>query len=665
MATASLLNPPISGTVSLKFFAFTDTNNDDNPDANECKGDTIIYLVTVSPKPTFGFTIGGSPVSSNNNGMADPSEAATVSVCNGSMYSVANLVHSNVASRYKVTYTASGGGLLFDGLAVSNGDITAAQFNGAVGSHTLTLSNPAIAGSLVQVITPYNDVNGNNMCDPGDCAGDSITITYIVSVTPVLKTTINSAQITTDNNTVNDTIRISVCNGIINNLKIDSFIITSSGAPNVKIRQIITGSGAIVSPWLATGTALPGAFANQMAIASLLNPAVVGTVSLKFFAFTDTNNDNNPDPSECKGDTIIYLVTVSPKPTFGFTATVGSGTPQIVNNNSGNATIMLDFCLGQSFTFSNYSSIPGSQVRFLEKIISGTGNVTYNNIVVAPIPGTQSDIDASIFSESFGPYGLSGGSTGTLTQTFVPYYDVDNSGGFNTGDCTGDTITITYNVSGLVKPIITAHPQTDNVCETQNAELTVTATGPGLYYQWQEVTGPNTYVDIPGANNDTLIINNVLVSGKTYRVVVYSNYGAPCQDSTASNPAQVLFGSDTGLACNKLVNISMGDDCVLDILPDMILEGSYNHPMFSVQVIGTNSKPIGSVIDASFVNKRWKVQVFDNCSGNSCWGEIFVEDKLPPVITCQRDTLVNCYDTTNFTKAPNLPLVTDNCSTIS
>ncbi|MBK9737053.1 MAG: hypothetical protein IPO92_19700 [Saprospiraceae bacterium] len=57
---------------------------------------------------------------------------------------------------------------------------------------------------------------------------------------------------------------------------------------------------------------MPGLFLGSMATASLTNPAVVGTASLKFFAFVDVNGNGDPDPLECRGDTIVYLVTVNP-----------------------------------------------------------------------------------------------------------------------------------------------------------------------------------------------------------------------------------------------------------------------------------------------------------------------------------------------------------------
>ena len=397
------------------------------------------------------------------------------------------------------------------------------------------------------------------------------------------------------------------------------------------------------------------------ATATRINTALPGSVVVSFVPWLDTNGNRLIDASECKGDTVRYIININAVPRL---RAILNDTINIANNDGISDIKNIAVCSG---ILNNVAiTAPFTDLNGVPTTATDTVRVwqsfTLNNATFTPWCNNCQD--------TLGAFKPIAQATATLINTalpgsvivsFVPWLDTNGNRMIDASECKGDTVRYVINITTNVKPVITAHPQTDNVCETQNAELTVTATGPGLYYQWQEVTAPNTYVDIPGANNDTLIIPNVLVSGKTYRVVVYSNYGAPCQDSTASLSAQVLFGSDTGLACNKLVNISLGDDCILDILPDMILEGSYNHPMFSVQVIGPNSQPIGSVIDASFVNKKWKVQVFDNCSGNSCWGEIFVEDKLPPVIICQRDTLVNCYDTTDFSKAPNLPFVTDNC----
>lgn len=135
-------------------------------------------------------------------------------------------------------------------------------------------------------------------------------------------------------------------------------------------------------------------------------------------------------------------------------------------------------------------------------------------------------------------------------------------------------------------------------------------------------------MDIPGANANTYTVNNVVVSGRWYRVIVYANYGLACQTEITSDPVQVIIGGNNGIVCNDLVQVSVDDICQATITPDMMLEGSYNHNMFTVLVLNANYEPLGNVVDASFINKTWTVKVFDNCTGNSCWGKIFVEDKL-------------------------------------
>ena len=202
--TAALINPALPGTLTMSFRSWLDASNDGSVDPLEFSSDLIVYTITVNPLPTVSFDIGGSSVASINNGITDPGESATVAVCNGGTYTVSNLVNSSASNRYTVNVTPSGGGLLFDGNAAGNADISAAQFSAVVGPvYTITLSNPLVGGSLVQVITPYADANGNGSYDAGDCPGDPITITYTTYpipnavATPPSQSICSAATITT------------------------------------------------------------------------------------------------------------------------------------------------------------------------------------------------------------------------------------------------------------------------------------------------------------------------------------------------------------------------------------------------------------------------------------------------------------------------------------
>lgn len=352
------------------------------------------------------------------------------------------------------------------------------------------------------------------------------------------------------------------------------------------------------------------------------------------------------------------------KPVFSVSASVQGRPAQNVTTSGGNAALTLSFCSGESFAFSAYSSTPNAQVRYLETITGGSGNVTY---AASPVPTTRSTMDVpfSFFSGTYGPYNLASGTSGTIQQRIVPYYDSNNNNNYDPDDdFPGDTLNIVYNISSMQKPVITSQPQNTPTCEGgSGATLTLSATGPGLSYQWQVYnTATSAFVDIAGATNSSYTIPGPITVANRYRAIVFSNYGLPCQDSTLSTSAQIIFPDRDGLACNKLINISLGEECELEIDPDIILEGSYNHPFFTVHVLDKDGRSLGNVINSSFVNKKWDVKVFNNCSGNSCWGQIFVEDKLPATIMCRPDTLINCYDTIDFTKPPFLPRAVDNCN---
>ncbi len=122
-----------------------------------------------------------------------------------------------------------------------------------------------------------------------------------------------------------------------------------------------------------------------------------------------------------------------------------------------------------------------------------------------------------------------------------------------------------------------------------------------------------------------------------------------------------------GLACNNLVQVSVDDtpnQCHALINADMILEGDplpgHDYKITikkGLQVIaqGVNEVHINGA--SQYFGTTLTVTIEDLSTGNSCWGNMILEDKLPPVITC---TTVNvgCWEDLN-----NLPLPTavDNC----
>ena len=114
-------------------------------------------------------------------------------------------------------------------------------------------------------------------------------------------------------------------------------------------------------------------------------------------------------------------------------------------------------------------------------------------------------------------------------------------------------------------------------------------------------------------------------------------------------PNTNLSASVVDLVCNNHINISLDSmDCEEQITPDLMLEGTYpDIDTYIVELSFTEDGPsIGDVIDASHIGLTLYARVIDPVSGNLCWGTIFVEDKLAPVITCS-DIIIQCEDGVN------------------
>jgi hypothetical protein len=96
----------------------------------------------------------------------------------------------------------------------------------------------------------------------------------------------------------------------------------------------------------------------------------------------------------------------------------------------------------------------------------------------------------------------------------------------------------------------------------------------------------------------------------------------------------------SGLICNDFVQISLDASCSTALSPDQALEGTVNAPDdYLVQLDRT--LPLGNgpwepaLLTASDIGHTYAFRVTHTPSGNICWGNIKVEDKLPPKLVCQ------------------------------
>lgn len=122
------------------------------------------------------------------------------------------------------------------------------------------------------------------------------------------------------------------------------------------------------------------------------------------------------------------------------------------------------------------------------------------------------------------------------------------------------------------------------------------------------------------------------------------------------------------MVCNTLVQASVDNTpnlCQAGLNADQILEGNpvAGHQYFievtdfSIPVVsGYNQVSIPYA--SQYFSHNLTVKITDTTGGgNSCWGQVKIEDKLPPVLTCTPSTIL-CSDDINIVGAPT---AVDNC----
>lgn len=104
------------------------------------------------------------------------------------------------------------------------------------------------------------------------------------------------------------------------------------------------------------------------------------------------------------------------------------------------------------------------------------------------------------------------------------------------GACPPADTSLVVNLTVLGLPSIVTNPTNVSVCEGGNASFTVSASGSGITYQWQESTnGGGSYSDLSGQNGTTLNLTAVTaaMSGYRYRCVVSGDCTPPANSNGA------------------------------------------------------------------------------------------------------------------------------------
>ncbi|MEM6967486.1 MAG: HYR domain-containing protein, partial [Bacteroidota bacterium] len=115
------------------------------------------------------------------------------------------------------------------------------------------------------------------------------------------------------------------------------------------------------------------------------------------------------------------------------------------------------------------------------------------------------------------------------------------------------------------------------------------------------------------------------------------------------------------LICNGEVTVSLGSTGTYQITTDLILSNPLCAPDdFSIQLEDEQGNPISNPINCNYVGKTIKGLLTNLNDGNTCWGNIKVEDHLAPFIQCP-DLYIFCYENADPAQI-GFPNVADNCT---
>ncbi|MFK7937611.1 MAG: T9SS type A sorting domain-containing protein [Saprospiraceae bacterium] len=130
--------------------------------------------------------------------------------------------------------------------------------------------------------------------------------------------------------------------------------------------------------------------------------------------------------------------------------------------------------------------------------------------------------------------------------------------------------------------------------------------------------------------------------------------------TTVQQEFSVIAAPDN-MVCNNNVQVSLDDDCEMEITPDNILEGDQiDYDLYTVEIMDEFGNGRGNLITRDDLGKTLMVAIVDNCNGNTCMGSITVEDKFAPRFMCPAPITVAC--TFDLDSIP-APMVLDNCDT--
>lgn len=127
----------------------------------------------------------------------------------------------------------------------------------------------------------------------------------------------------------------------------------------------------------------------------------------------------------------------------------------------------------------------------------------------------------------------------------------------------------------------------------------------------------------------------------------------PDNDGDPDDPTNISLPVCQDLVCNNRVNISLNENCLANLRPEIFLQGSANFNNYQYEFFDANNQSLGDVISIEAVTI--KVTHIEGCTGGGCWSQLNVETNSMPVFdsdcSCenQANNLIRNCETTCIT----------------
>ncbi len=458
-------------------------------------------------------------------------------------------------------------------------------------------------------ITINGTTAANGIANTGTFTNDSLAVLTIMS----------TAQdgITTSGTFVNDGATINIGNGTPANIGDEGIEITAGTFSNFS--NVAEGGGIIK----INGVTGDGFFITG----TLNNGASAAGDSLGIITVDNTNGNGIQVAGTLNSIQKSSIATGSNGGNVKLVGLIGSGA---VNNSDG-STMKLD---GDVRSAETTGAITNDGILEIIKASTFTGTGLQNNAII------KSSAPAATVSGVINNVGIVIDPNNSLNSNLTTRTDV-----------------ITSNNGVIVAPF-SAQCYADTVDNFLITDLSDAALAAFNYL-------PSSPFTMPGNANAAVLdaANNVLRLNMVQSLMNFE-YTATVAGTTcmADGTVSISFSNvvSPAVACNNNVQVSLDANCRAVLTPDVILEGDFMcYDGFTVELLeGAN---IGKdTLDASYLGQTVQVKVTSPL-GNSCWGTVTVESKLPPVLTCT-DTTIICNKSTDPAVIGGQPIATNSCN---